>query len=122
MINKVRNPFKSANFASSIFISLFISFASIAAQNNAPQLTAAQWQADLRFLAEAMPKQHPNLFRRVKREDFEMAVKQLHDQIPSLNEDEISVGFMKIVAMVRDGHTSFFPRNFFTRGIYPFRF
>ncbi|HVE57351.1 MAG TPA: tetratricopeptide repeat protein [Pyrinomonadaceae bacterium] len=122
MMNKARFFFRSAGFASKILILLVVSFACGAAQNNVPQLTAAEWQADLVFLAETMPKQHPNLFRRMKREDFDAAVKQFHDQIPSLSEDEINVGFMKIVAMVKDGHTSVFPRNFFSRGIYPLRF
>jgi tetratricopeptide (TPR) repeat protein len=121
MINKARFFFRSAPLINIVLLVL-ISFASVAAQNNVRQLTAAEWQADLLFLAETMPKQHPNLFRRMKQEDFETAVKQFHDQIPSLSEDEINVGFMKIVAMVKDGHTSVFPRNFFTRGIYPVRF
>jgi tetratricopeptide (TPR) repeat protein len=92
------------------------------AQGAAPKLTAAQWQADVRFLAEAMPRQHPNLFRRGKREDFEAAVRQFHDRIPALNEDEIIVGLMRIVAMAKDGHTGVFPHAFFRTGVYPLRF
>lgn len=38
-----------------------------------------------------MPKQHPNLFRWMKKGDFETTVKNLQDQIPALSEDEINV-------------------------------
>ncbi len=98
------------------------SFTSISAQNSAPKLNAADWQADLKFLAEEIPKQHPNLFRRMKKEDFELAVKAFHDRIPSLSEDEIIVGLMKIIGMAKDGHTGVFPANFFRSGVYPVRF
>ena len=79
-----------------ILITLFVMncLTSVSAHNSAPKLTAADWQADLKFLAEEMPKQHPNLFRRMKKEDFETAVKEFHDRISSLNEDEIIVGLI----------------------------
>jgi hypothetical protein len=103
-------------------ILLFVGIAGVSAQEAAPKLAPAQWQADLEFLADRMPKQHPNLFRRVKKEDFDAEVKALHARIPSLSEDEILVGFMKVVAMARDGHTGLYPRAYFRSGIYPVRF
>ncbi len=112
----------NAVFVSIVLILMSGNFTIAAAQNATPKLTAAEWQADARFLAEEMPKQHPNLFRRMKKEDFETAVKQFHERIPTLSEDEIIVGLMKIVAMVKDGHTGVFPANFFRSGIYPVRF
>jgi tetratricopeptide (TPR) repeat protein len=101
---------------------LLVCGAATSAQPAPPRLTAAQWQTDVDFLSQAMPRQHPNLFRRMKREDFDAAVQQFHDRIPSLNEDEIIVGLMKIVAMVHDGHTGIFPHSYFLTGIYPVRF
>ncbi len=101
---------------------LLVNFVLVTAQTAPVRLTAAQWQADVDFLAQAMPRQHPNLFRRMKREDFDAAVKQLHDRIPSQNEDEIIAGLMKIVGMVHDGHTGLFPHSYFRSGIYPIRF
>ena len=111
-----------ASFILIVFVQLIFGFILIKAQNVAPKLTAAEWQSDVNFLAEAMPKQHPNLFRWMKKEDFENAVRNLHDRIPALSEDEIIVGLMKITAMVKDGHTGVFPRDFFRSGIYPLRF
>lgn len=93
-----------------------------AAPNTPAKLTAAQWQADLRFLTERMVRQHPNAFRRIKQADFDTAVNDLYERIPSLSENEIIVGFMRIVAMVRDGHTVFFPHGYFRSGLIPLRF
>src|SRR5688572_30256508 len=86
-----------------------------------PKLTAEQWQADVRFLGEELPKQHRNAFHRLKREDFEAAVRKLHDAAPTMSEDEIIVGLMKVVAMIKDGHTNAIPFAFFRRGVYPFK-
>jgi hypothetical protein len=117
--------FGSRLFIISLTLCFVFSIQSLAQQNTAAtalKLTAVQWQNDIKFLSEEMPKQHPNLFRRVKREDFDVAVKKLHDQIPMLSDDEIVVGLMKITAMVKDGHTGVFPRSFFRSGFYPLRF
>ena len=100
--------------------------ASVVAQHGdvagpAPKLTAQQWQADVRFLGEELPRRHRNAFHRMRREDFEAAVQSLHDRVPSMSEDEILVGMMRVVAMVKDGHTSLFPRGYFRTGLYPVR-
>src|SRR5687768_10269544 len=105
-----------------VFSILLAAFVSVQAQNPAPQLSAAQWQADIKFLAEEMPKRHKNLYHRMKREEFEAAVKQFHDRVPAMGDDEIIVGIMKIIAMVGDGHTYIAPRPFFRSGFYPVSF
>jgi tetratricopeptide (TPR) repeat protein len=119
---------KNLSIRTHLFVFLFAlicgSFVKSFAQQSAPdvpKLTAVQWQADVRFLGEELPKRHRNAFHRVKREDFEAAVKTLHDRVPSMTEDEIIVGMMKIVAMIKDGHTSLVPRAFFRNGIYPLK-
>jgi hypothetical protein len=94
----------------------------VSAQTAPAKLTAAQWQADLRFMTEHLVRQHPNAYRRVKQADFEAAVNQFYDRIPALTEDEILTGFMRIVAMVRDGHTNFVPHSFFRSGMFPVQF
>jgi hypothetical protein len=87
-----------------------------------PTLSSAQWQADLQFLSENMQRQHPNPFRRVPKADFDSAVKTLNDRIPSASVEEILTGFMRIVAMVKDGHTGMFPAEYFRSGVFPVRF
>lgn len=111
------------------FCALFFTFAAanfnvVRAQQptTAPKLTAEQWQADVKFLGDELPKRHRNAFHRIKQADFEAAVKQFYDRIPQMTEDEIIVGVMKTVALVRDGHTNVVPREYFRSGIYPVRF
>ena len=74
-----------------------------------PALTPAQWRADLRALADGMPRLHPNLFKWTPRARFDSAVGALDARIPSLNRDEILVEMMKIVSLPADGHTSLLP-------------
>lgn len=67
---------------------------------------AEKWREDLRYLAEEMPRRHRNLFHSMTREQFEGAIKNLHERIPVLTRNQIIVEFTRIVAMVKDGHTS----------------
>ncbi|HEV7645344.1 MAG TPA: tetratricopeptide repeat protein [Pyrinomonadaceae bacterium] len=122
MLNKTFTP---ACFILLAFVFLFSVPAPVftqAAQSASAKFTAAEWQADLQFLTERMAKQHPNLFRRVKKEDFDDEVRSLSARIPSLTEDQIITGFMKVVAKVRDGHTNLYPQAYFRSGIFPLKF
>jgi hypothetical protein len=105
-------------------IALAIAFLITAAPSQTPpaKLTAAQWQADVRFLGDQLPKVHKNAYHRMKREDFEAAVDKLYNAVPSMTDDEVLVGIMKLVAMVHDGHTYTQPGPFFRSGIYPVTF
>jgi hypothetical protein len=76
-----------------------------------PQLTAEQWREDLAFMVAEMKRRHPNLYHTVRRERFDAAVADLHARIPSLQRNEIVVGFMRLAAMVGDGHTRVDPRK-----------
>ena len=69
------------------------------------QMTSEQWRADLQHLASELPRRHVNAFHSVSRERFAAEVAQLHSAIPSMNDDQIIVGLMRIVALVGDGHT-----------------
>jgi len=109
---------KLASFAAVLFI---FGFNNLSAQTIAPKMSVEQWQADIKFLGDELPKRHRNAFHRVKREDYEAAVKQLYDSAPRMSEDEIIVGLMKVVAMIKDGHTNVFARPFFRSGFYPFK-
>ena len=109
-------------FVSVLSAFLFASFARVAAQAPPPKLTPEQWQADVRFLGDELPRQHRNAYHRLKRADFEAAVKTLYERVPSLSEDEILVGLARLVAMVKDGHTSIIPRSYFRTGIFPVKF
>src|SRR5262245_9651134 len=69
------------------------------------QATVDKWRADLRHMAEELPRRHRNLFHTMTREQFERAVKRLDERIPQLAPYEIMVEMARIVASVGDGHT-----------------
>lgn len=86
-------PFKGAAFA----------------QDKGRLLSSEQWRQDLKFLADELPKRHKNLFHSMTREQFDAAVKQLDESLPSLDDKQAALGLAKIVAMVGDGHTRLIP-------------
>ena len=74
-------------------------------QNAGPHLSSDAWREDLRYLARELPGHHVNAFHTVSRETFDAEVARLDAAIPRLNNDEVLVGLMRIVALIGDGHT-----------------
>jgi hypothetical protein len=72
----------------------------------AAKLTPGQWAEDLDFLAAELPKKHKNLFHKISQSEFRAQVEALKAKLPSLSEDEILAGLMRIVAAVGDSHTT----------------
>ncbi len=68
-------------------------------------LSKEAWREDLRFLANELPRRHANAFHLINRAQFEQAVSELDNQIPSLQNSDIVIGLSRIVAMIGDGHT-----------------
>jgi hypothetical protein len=85
-------------------------------------VSADQWRADLRYLAEQMPKVHVNLYHTMTREQLDAGVADLDRRIPSLNTDEILVGLARVTALVQDGHSGVIgPLTFTAQTSYPLR-
>src|SRR5688572_4387482 len=70
---------------------------------------AEKWREDLSHMAREMEARHKNLFHTMSREQFEGAVRRLHERIPALARHQIIVELARIVAMVGDGHTNVAP-------------
>lgn len=70
-----------------------------------PHGTHAQWCADLDYLAQALEREHRDLFHSVSRRRFDAAVRSLRARIPALAGHEIVVELARLVALVGDGHT-----------------
>jgi len=68
-------------------------------------LTPRQWAEDLDFLAAELPKRHLNLFHKIAEKDFKQGVERLKAELPSLNQDEILVRLIGLVAAIGDSHT-----------------
>ena len=66
---------------------------------------------DIRELGKSIEQIHPDPFRSVSRQSFESQVSALARRAPTLSEDELLVGAMRIVALLgpRNGHTGLFP-------------
>lgn len=73
------------------------------------QAEAEKWRDDLRHMAREMEALHRNLFHTMTREQFEGAVRRLHERIPTLARHQIIVELARIVALVGDGHTNVAP-------------
>jgi len=71
------------------------------------QLSPQDWREDLRFLAAQMRLKHKSLFHSMTEAEFNQALEKLDADIPQLNEDQIFVRFLQIMAMVQDGHSGF---------------
>ena len=87
-------------------------------------LSAEAWREDLRFLVTTMKETHPRLFWRVDRDTLEAAVSELDRRIPSMSDDEILVGLLRIASMPHDGHTFVMPwgGTLATGTVFPVRF
>jgi hypothetical protein len=93
-------------FALLLFIYLSLPFAQA-------QITAADWQSDLRFLQKTVHKDYAFLFKKISEADFDAQVEQLYQDIPKLQTHEIVVGIGRIVSLFQYGHTySGFEGNF----------
>lgn len=68
-------------------------------------LTAAQWRADLRVLADSLVARHRQPFHKITQAAFDSAVADLDTRIPSLQDHEVIVGLARLAAMLGDGHT-----------------
>jgi len=74
-------------------------------------VTIEDWQQDLRTLERQLSERHVDLYHSVSESTFAAAVNDLHQRIPNLTPPEILVRVAQLVALVGDGHTSFFASN-----------
>ena len=88
-------------------LTVLILLNSCAHRSGTTEITSEAWRADLRYLAHELPKRHINAYHMVSRETFAGEVARLDAAIPRMNGDEILIGFMRIVALIGDGHTHF---------------
>jgi hypothetical protein len=65
-----------------------------------------QWLEDINHLSSELPKKHKNLFFQKRKEDFFKEIASLKTEIEALSDFEIKLQIAKIVASIRDAHTS----------------
>ncbi|MBO6577261.1 MAG: hypothetical protein JJ896_17555 [Rhodothermales bacterium] len=82
-----------------------------ACTNNAQVMSprvAAKWQAELHTLHDSLLARHVDLYHETSREEFERAVAAIEARLPSVSVNEALVEFARLIALVGDGHTSFY--------------
>jgi hypothetical protein len=81
----------------------------------AAPLTAAEpardqaWREDLHTFTAQLRRLHPRPFARVTEARFDSAVAALEARIPRLTDPQVAVEFMRLVALIQDGHTLVVP-------------
>ena len=70
------------------------------------ELTLAQWMQDLDYLSTELPKKHKNLFHNISESEFQTQIEEFKAKLPTMAQDEILVGLMRIIASVGDSHTT----------------
>jgi len=83
--------------------------AGIAHAQEAARIDATAWRADLRYVAEELPRRHPNLFYRMTEASWDSAVAAVDRGIDTMSLNQALVAFMQLVALPRDGHTTINP-------------
>jgi hypothetical protein len=70
-----------------------------------PALTAEQWRQDLEFFANEITTKHRDPFHFTSKADFDQAVSNLRQRIPSMKDYEVVAGLQHLAALIGDGHT-----------------
>jgi len=86
-----------------LFLPLLFLFALTQAQT---KITVADWQSDLRFLQQTIHKDYPFLFHKITAAQFDAEVDKLYNAMPSMQEHERAAGLVRMVALLKYGHTA----------------
>lgn len=69
------------------------------------------WRDDLLSYVEQLRKVHPKPFAYVAEARFDSAVAALDRRLPMLSDAEVAMGFMRLMAMLGDGHSVVLPTS-----------
>src|SRR5262249_35924420 len=64
------------------------------------------WRQDIAALHDNLPARHANLFFQTSRQTWDAAVAALDASVPAMQDYEVVVGLMRVVAMIGDAHTA----------------
>lgn len=73
-------------------------------KNETPQKNNL-WKEDIEFIQINLPDKHVNLFTKISSQEFNSEIESLIEKLPTLEENEIICGLMKIFAKIGDPHT-----------------
>lgn len=73
--------------------------------DSVPATRDERWRADLRYFAAELPARHVDMYRHTTRGAFARGVVELDSAIPSLTNNQVRLRFLRLTAMLRDGHS-----------------
>jgi hypothetical protein len=68
-----------------------------------------KWTHDLHLLYREIKRIHSNPYRYVKPGEWDKRVQEIEKEIPTSDDDQLSVEFMRLMRLVGDGHTPHLP-------------
>ncbi len=82
-------------------------FANLAhAQRGATRVASQfEWRKDLQYLAEELPKVHPDPWARISEDEFRAAVDELSERMPTMSEGQTTFEISRIVGLLGDQNT-----------------
>lgn len=81
------------------------------ASSSVLSLKPEDWASDLAFLVSRIETIHPNPYTKISREDFHEEVEGLSQRLSQLEDHEVRVGMMRLVARISDGHSNIWPSD-----------
>lgn len=67
----------------------------------------ALWIEDIRYAQAQVKSGHINPFHSITEDDFDASIKELISKLDELNEPQVEVELMRIVASLKDGHSNY---------------
>ncbi|WMJ79486.1 hypothetical protein RBU49_11355 [Clostridium sp. MB40-C1] len=65
-----------------------------------------KWLEDIDYVVTILNKNHPNMYLKVSKKNFNKSIERLKKDVPNLKEYEIELRLQEILATLRDAHTS----------------
>lgn len=91
-------------------------------RSEANLLTADAWRENIEFVAKTLRAAHPDPFAFADEALFDRRIDALIANLGSLEDHEVLIELMKIVASIKDGHSALRGGFSFLSGQYPLRF
>lgn len=82
---------------------------------------AANWEKDIRFLEEELPKRHAGLFRYYSEQAFQAALDSLRTDLLALEDWQVVLRLQEILCRAGDAHTSIYHSEVNNGPVFPLR-
>lgn len=94
-----------------LLVPLAVLASSVAGPSLAGTNDVEGWRSDIDSIVQEITSTHPNPWHRITADEFTVHVENLKAEVPTLDEEEIIVRAMQLVALLHDGHTMLRPVN-----------